>query len=665
MNWFRHSALIRRPLSRSGEEGPPWQSRLFEWLCILLLLASPLIGPLLLGAVMISTFGMLMIALYAGCLLVFLRPLWHRASGALPLPPGTLLWGVFLLYALLRIPGSASPYEARLETVKLFSYLAAYLAWVKLLAMPGRWRVLAGMTLLMGSFICLYAFVQQTRDTIVVWDGENLIGRWMSAVGMAPGWIVEGEYGRRLSGTFICPNHLAALLSILSCMALAIILSPGAGAALRIFAGYGLLTYVPALFLTQSRSGWLGLGSGLTVTLLLVAMRRSLRWFIVLLVLIPVVLAAVGFGAYTYSPMVRDRYHEFVRPQPPEADEEFKIYNIRLDFWKDTVRMIEDEPVWGFGAGTYRYVYPRYISKIFPRYLRYAHNDVLHHTAEYGLVGLALFAAFILAGSWGFLRGIRRTPRLKDAALAAGFMGALVSSLVHCLFDYNLQYYAINHALVLFAAIAASGLFASAHLKVWRPRMPRLVHGAIGLIILVALGYQLQLTRSHYARMDGEKRMGVLDLDGAEAAFDRALRIDPGNHHAMLELAQLFLQRAHWAWEPDDKERFCDAAIEWARRAQARNPYDENGPYVESRILVIREEDEEALAMLREIVERVPNFPYYHKRLARQLHRMGHLEEALEVYRRARSLDRQDTRLPPVIRQLQEEIRAQGSAGAS
>lgn len=622
------------------------RGRLYDWVCIVLMAASPLLGPVIFGAVLLSGYSALMFALFIGCFLVFLRPIWFPAARPLCFPPGSLLWILFIIYALIRIPYSASPYEARVETLKLFSYLAAYVAWVKLLASRGSWRVLLALALLVGSFICLYGFVQQTRDPIMVWN-------------------VVGVYGRRLSGTYICPNHVAALLSILSCMAVAIILSPGTGAVLRIFAVYGLLTYLPAIYLTQSRAGWLGLAAGLTVTLLLIALRRSIRLFILLLVLIPLVLAAVGIGAYHLSPMVRDRYHEFVRPKPHDPEQDFDIYNVRLDFWQDTLRMIEDEPVWGFGAGSYRYVYPRYISKLFPRYLRYAHNDILHHTAEYGLVGLSLFTAFMISAAWVFLRSILRTRREKDAMITAGAIGGVAASLVHSLFDFNFQFYSNNHVMVLFVAIASTGLVSASNIKVWNPARPSLVYGFICLIFLAAVAFNLQLMISHYVVTAGEARAERLDIDGAERAFEFALRVDPGNRRAVNGLAELHITQAHWAWEPEYKAEHREIALKWALRSQELNPYDESGPYYESRVYALAGEHEKALELRREIVERVPNFAFYHKALADQLHRMGRLEEALEVYRRARSLDHEDRHdFRGSIRRLQQEIRAREAAGS-
>jgi len=71
--------------------------------------------------------------------------------------------------------------------------------------------------------------------------------------------------------------------------------------------------------------------------------------------------------------------------------------------------MIQDEPLWGWGPGSFRYIAPDYLRKnpLFtdparPSVLRYnvnyAHNDWVQILAEWGLAGASLFAAIL--GWW-------------------------------------------------------------------------------------------------------------------------------------------------------------------------------------------------------------------------------------------------------------------------
>ncbi|MEC7609239.1 MAG: O-antigen ligase family protein [Verrucomicrobiota bacterium] len=88
-----------------------------------------------------------------------------------------------------------------------------------------------------------------------------------------------------------------------------------------------------------------------------------------------------------------------------------------------TYNMAKDRILFGWGAGSFRYVFPKY-QKAYPalwhadhhreygwrgqQFYRYAHNDIVQFLAEYGIVGLSLllFALFslIVAGFSGIVR---------------------------------------------------------------------------------------------------------------------------------------------------------------------------------------------------------------------------------------------------------------------
>ena len=102
--------------------------------------------------------------------------------------------------------------------------------------------------------------------------------------------------------------------------------------------------------------------------------------------------------------------------------------------------MARDNPVTGWGAGSFRHYFPHY-QKAYPEIYRpggghmlrwnYAHNDYVQLVAEIGFAGAALILAMLVAGSRHFLshRAFLR-PHILFLLLALGL------TLVHAWFDF-------------------------------------------------------------------------------------------------------------------------------------------------------------------------------------------------------------------------------------
>ena len=90
-----------------------------------------------------------------------------------------------------------------------------------------------------------------------------------------------------------------------------------------------------------------------------------------------------------------------------------------------TWEMAQDRLWFGWGAGSFRYAFPKY-QQAYPelwhgyyhrkkgwlwrKFFRYAHNDLLQFLAEYGIVGCSLLLAALLSLLGAGLRGLTRDP---------------------------------------------------------------------------------------------------------------------------------------------------------------------------------------------------------------------------------------------------------------
>ena len=109
----------------------------------------------------------------------------------------------------------------------------------------------------------------------------------------------------------------------------------------------------------------------------------------------------------------------------------------RLGVWKDTLNMIKENPWFGRGIGTFKYIYPRYQTELINFSFNHAHNSYLELTSEIGIIGI-LSCLLIIAIL--FIGGIKRLTAQHDKQLQAIGIGSLAgcfSVLMHEITDFN------------------------------------------------------------------------------------------------------------------------------------------------------------------------------------------------------------------------------------
>ena len=131
----------------------------------------------------------------------------------------------------------------------------------------------------------------------------------------------------------------------------------------------------------------------------------------------------------------------------------------RSDLRELSYEIIQDNLLFGTGAGTYRWTLPLYKDeRLETGFYEHAHNDFLELLGEEGIVGFALIAAGIFLVLRRIAIGLsRRRDPLMRGALFAAFSGSL-SLLVHGLVGFNLQ---IPANATYFFLVLGMGLVAS------------------------------------------------------------------------------------------------------------------------------------------------------------------------------------------------------------
>ena len=573
---------------------------------------------------------------FIGIFLFCLRPLLAEELRHLQIPIAGFLWLIILLYSAVLIPRSAVPYDARIEFIKVASYVAAYWAWTELASRQGRWRILLGLMIFAVTIMAWYAVIQQAHGSRMVLNLER-----------------PEVYGMRASGTYFCPNHFANVMELLIPMCLALVFIRAAEFPLRLLAGYALFLFLPVMFLTQSRSGWIAMATGLATTVLLLALRKSRRIFGLMLVVLPTLAGIITYSAWHFSPMVRERIAGISLSAPDSA------VNARLMMWHDIMPMIKDAPLLGFGPGSFQWVYPPYKTNIVQLLFNYAHNEYLHWTVDYGLIGLGLMLLLLIWGAVRLLRLLLAAESNRCAFLIAGFLGSVVAALSHAFFDFNFHIFSNTHVLILLAGVVMASLYAAGELRPVPIPAPRcfmisvpLAVGAMALALAT-----LQVFLSYGLHFLGDEKRQIFQMPRAMELYRIAARIDPGNWKPYMGMGHVLEAQSFWNLDSESKKEQARKAIRYYEDSLARNRYEMDAVIGESKALTALGEPDKGLALLRRAAEYDRHHIVYLTELGLQLRQMKRYQEALDIFRRAQAL-RDDEVVRLNIQYLQDKLAA-------
>lgn len=336
--------------------------------------------------------------------------------------------GIFFGYILWRALISPVPYLARADVYSVLGGLVVYLviACVVTEAKPRMWIIVS---------LLLLAMVHVGIGAIQFRDGRNF---------MPISFLQRFDYGRRASGFYICPNHLAGLLEVLGVFGLSIVCWSRWPTWGKLLIGYAVAVCYVGIALSASRGGYLSVGASLLIFgclsfAILWNTSSALFWrvggasiVIAVLVLTSAVLL-IGKSDFLSG----------------RAQNVFEKTNMRVDLWQGAIQQWRLSPLLGTGSGTYLFYGRLFRTDRVQVDPVEVHNDYLHLLAEYGLAGAAGFILFLVfhlrAGFADFQRlGPKRVrvstrPLSNGLALNLGAISAVAAYMVHSIFDFNLH----------------------------------------------------------------------------------------------------------------------------------------------------------------------------------------------------------------------------------
>jgi O-antigen ligase len=470
---------------------------------------------------------------------------------------------VFFGYILGRALLSPVEYLARADTYSVLGGLLIYF-FVACIFTESKRRMLLLLFLLAVGIIHVFIGAIQFRN------GQNFM--------LLP-FLQRYDYGRRASGFYICPNHLAGLLEVLGVFGLSIVCWSRWPTWAKLLTAYAVGICYLGVVLTGSRGGYLSTATsllvfgGLSLALLHKASTR-LFWRIGG----PALLAAAVIGMTTVFLVQKSDYLS------GRAQNIFEKTNVRVDFWKAAIQQWKLQPYVGTGSGTHLYYARQFRTERIQSDPIYVHNDYLQLLAEYGLIGVAFFAVFLgshLRNGWkNFQRlGPKRvaiSSRIlsNGMALQLGAIAAVSAYIVHSFLDFNLHIPANVLLLALvFGILANPGTqreVAPASLKLslvgWRLFLP-----TIGLIVAIQC---VRLLPGEY--FTERSRMALRDNQSLSAISFALQGLDheQKNPNLYQYLGSARVEEGDAMTEPQARLSFYQAAITAFEKGRALAPRD-------------------------------------------------------------------------------------------
>ncbi|MEW6594352.1 MAG: O-antigen ligase family protein [Thermodesulfobacteriota bacterium] len=316
------------------------------------------------------------------------------------------------------------------EFLRYGAYVAFYVLGVQLLADREVLRRTVRRVVYLGGGIACYMLLSFSTATTKIY--------WLREVGVVP------------TGPYLNHNHFANLMAMMLPLAVALFMharprldyEKGLRAKIvvffshhrsrtHLFLGLSALLIGASIFLSLSRGGMTSAVLGLVLFFLILLRREQQEkrsGFLWGMLIAAAILCAVEWWL-GWNPI----FARFERLQTAERG----FYELRFDYWQDTLSLIRDFWSTGVGFGAFADLYPAYRTIAGTLVLDHAHNDYLELLAEGGAVGFLLVAWFWAAFLRANLRTIRQRRDRYAIYLFWAAMAGVAAFLLHGFTDFS------------------------------------------------------------------------------------------------------------------------------------------------------------------------------------------------------------------------------------
>ncbi|EPL9180886.1 Wzy polymerase domain-containing protein [Serratia marcescens] len=432
----------------------------------------------------------------------------------------------FLFFFILRVMQIRGRFTLSSTRAFLWLLLASVVLYIPLLYAPVKWQPeaawrLTGLILGVAFFFCCLQ-VRYTHRQVYSLICAILLAVCVQAVFalqqlFIPAWSWAPLYGQRVYGTFFQPNVLASFIATGVALSLTLLLLPGFALVQARYENWRKWILASALFIfslllvvIQSRAGWLG---GIAVVLIFLwrfgklSIKRSTLVATALLLGALMGISLLLFGETAAGTINHEHSNQ-----------------ARWTMLRDTLAMIAQKPMLGWGYGGFEYSFQHFrINQIPPTIVteiaRHPHNEILLWVSEGGAVALVGVLLLAVAGGRVVLQAWRRdrqavtTSPSSLAGVATSLCIALLPILIHMQLEYPF-YLSILHFVVFLLLFAMADRIGGGVMarRACSPTCSALVAGTIvacALAVAVVMGFALKGNLA-IAKVE---RFGMVDIE--------------------------------------------------------------------------------------------------------------------------------------------------------
>ena len=482
------------------------------------------------------------------------------------LPVDIIFWFLFLVYSICIIPFSSIPYESKLEILYLGSVIGSFLFWRNELNNFKKNNKYFYSLLMVVLFCAVYGLVIHFKfPDQILWTQ-----RYTDA------------YEGRLRSTYICPNHFAHLIQMMIPFCIAYLSMSRSYLSLKLLSLYSVIIFVPTLFLTESRAGWLGTIISIVIFTCLFAFNKSKKLFYTTLIVTPIIAISILILGWNFSETFQRRMLpvvEFIQGQI-EGGVGSESRDFRPQTWSDTIVMIKDKPILGFGPGNYNFTFPKYRETFKDQRIvtGHPHNEYLELISDYGLIGFSLFSTAWLSSLYILLKNSIQSRDKRHKIFGFSAISMIIGTMVHSFFDFQMHIF--PNAMVFSFLLAISLAPQKNNIKNFEFSFLQknknyfliilIITYFIGLIFCVKI-----LTSSIYRAQSEVKFNQYADKNYVSSnLINRSIWLDSQNWRAYKQLAKIYSNNRYYNLNLDEKIDLAKLELEFYKKANSINPHD-------------------------------------------------------------------------------------------
>ncbi|MDD5687787.1 MAG: O-antigen ligase family protein [Elusimicrobia bacterium] len=316
-----------------------------------------------------------------------------------------------------------------------------------------------------------------------------------------------------------------------------------------------LIAFSIALYFTKSRAAWIAFGITILALIFFILKSKRQKIFLILFFII----VGNAFVYKTKNIWMRQQAH--------------------LLIWRDSLKMLSANPVFGVGIGSFHINFPSYASDelkaIWPQnqnIINDAHSEFVQILAETGLVGFGIFLWVIFTFFSQTQKFIKQSKNRNDFMLQAAGLAAVCGILIQNMFSVDMRFTITSFYLFSIFGILSSF---SAYKDVNVGKNQRYFLIILAAIVVFFLEYQMVIKqyRSWKIVFKSEDFLDkrIVNSETQKGEILKLIASNPADARLYFKLGYI------WANEIKVNKSAIPKAIESFLRATQIDPYVENG----------------------------------------------------------------------------------------